>query len=317
MNTKCVITGGAGYIGSQLARELLRRACEVVVVDDLSHGFEENLEQGVDFVRGSVCDKQLIDDAIKGSDYVFHLAAVSRVPISIAHPARAFHTNVMGTINVVESCVRHGVKKLVNVSSCAVYGNGPYPLREDSCTTPMSPYGYSKLIAEEICSYHNGNGIRCLSVRPFNVYGFDSPTKEYGPSSVIHIFAKNIKEGKGISITGDGCQRKDFIYVGDVIRGLIHFASSDVVGVINLWTGNSTSINEVVGKFWDALPGSEVRVMNIPDRPGDPKFVCANVSRMRSSGFRPSASLAHEIKKTINGYGSLWTAVEEKDVHKE
>jgi UDP-glucose 4-epimerase len=217
-----LVTGGAGFIGAHLARELLRRGHEVVVVDDLSGGFEVNVPPGVHFVQGSVLDSVLLGRVFSKHrfTYVYHLAAYAAEGLS--HFIRRFNyeNNVVGSVNVLNEAIRHEARHFVFASSIAVYGTGPLPLREDHVPRPEDPYGIAKLAVEQdLRAAHEMFGLPYTIFRPHNVYGeFQNLGDRY--RNVIGIFMNQMMAGQPLSIFGDGSQTRAFSYVGDVVGPL-------------------------------------------------------------------------------------------------
>lgn len=221
--TRLLITGGAGFIGSYLARRAAAEHVEVTVLDDLSSGRAANLE-GVDvtFVRGSVLDDSALDRALAGVDCVVHLAAVADVLSSIADPLRSHTVNATGTVMVLEACRRHDITQVVGASSSAVYGSNPAsPKRERDWVRPLSPYGVSKLATEQyLLAYQSCYGLSTLALRFFNVYG-PGQAAGHAYAAVIPAFVDALLAGRPLQVNGDGSQTRDFIYVGTVCEVLL------------------------------------------------------------------------------------------------
>lgn len=253
---KYTITGGAGFIGSNLVDLLIEEGHEVVVVDNLSTGKEENINKEADLV---VCDissaggtgpfRDTLINSMKGSDCVFHLAALARVQPSIKDPEQFNEVNVNGTLNVLMCAKEAGVKRVVYSASSSAYGNAKiFPTPEDHPTDPLSPYGLQKLIGEQYCKvFSHCYGIETVCLRYFNVFG-ERQSLDGAYCLVMGIFANQRLNNEPMTIVGDGEQKRDFTYVGDVARANILASQSDKVGageVINIGNGDNRSINQL------------------------------------------------------------------------
>jgi len=216
--TTSIVTGGAGFIGAHLTNELLKQGHKVVVLDDLSGGFKENVNQKADFIEGSILDIKLLEELFKKYefDYVFHLAAYAAEGLS--HFIRNFNytNNLIGSVNVINESVKNNIKCFVFTSSIAVYGTGTLPLKEDSIPEPEDPYGVAKLAVEQdLKAAHDMFGLNYVIFRPHNVYGeFQNIGDKY--RNVIGIFMNQIMKKKALTVFGDGKQTRAFSYIGDV-----------------------------------------------------------------------------------------------------
>lgn len=248
-NEKVVVTGGAGFIGSNLADALIEKGYEVHIVDSLVAGKKENVNPKAVFHEKDI--RNLVDMrfAMEGAKYVFHLAALPRVQFSIDYPIETNDVNVSGTVNILKAAHEAGVKKVIFSASSSAYGDQVImPLREDMPAHPKSPYGLHKYVDELYCRLWNEvYGLPTVSLRYFNVYGPRlDPNGAY--ALVIGLFLRLRKEGKPLTITGDGTQTRDFTHVRDVVRANILAAESDMVGkgeTINIGAGNNHTINEL------------------------------------------------------------------------
>lgn len=246
---RIVITGGAGFIGSNLAEVLaLAPNNEVCVVDDLSTGRVENLPiaSGIEFIKGSITDLQLMNEVLADADFVFHQAALPSVQRSIEDPAHTNEVNIRGTLNVLMAARDAGVKKVIYASSSSVYGDTPeLPKREGMTPNPLSPYAVTKLVGEYYCKVFNDvYGLNTISLRYFNVYGpRQDPHSEY--AAVIPRFVSRILKGEPPIIYGDGQQTRDFTFVKDVVNANILAMNSDATGVYNIASGRMISIQEL------------------------------------------------------------------------
>ncbi|MFH0818155.1 MAG: NAD-dependent epimerase/dehydratase family protein, partial [Candidatus Micrarchaeota archaeon] len=244
-----LITGGAGFIGSNLA-EAFSKEHSVTVLDNFSTGKKSNLAGlKVKVIRGDICDQKKVREAVKGIDYVIHLAAIASVPRSIANPSETNRVNAGGTVNLLFESARAEVDRFIFASSSAVYGNAPgLPKKENMLLVPVSPYASTKLAGEKFCSFFEHNfGLFTISFRYFNVYGKkQDPNSEY--AAVIPKFIKLMKKGKRPTVFGDGLQTRDFAYVKDITRAneLVLESKKGAGESINIASGEAVSINELI-----------------------------------------------------------------------
>lgn len=299
MTKKYAITGGAGFIGSNLA-EALADGSEVVVVDDLSSGKRENLAGlDVELVEGSILDLDLLRGAFEGCACVFHQAAIASVQRSVEDPLQTSRVGVEGTLNVLVAARDAGAEKVVFASSAAVYGDSPtLPKREDMRPEPKSLYAVSKLAGEGFClAFNEVYGMRNVVLRYFNVYGpRQDPNSEY--AAVIPKFVSAYLAGKAPVIFGDGEQTRDFVYVKDVVRANILASEAGVPGVYNIASGARTSLNELA-EMIRKISGSEVRPIYSEARAGDIRDSVADVTKARKIGFQPEYALEEGLRGMI------------------
>lgn len=309
-----LVTGGAGFIGSNLVDELMTQGLEVRVLDDLSEGKPENLKRwqghkNFEFIKGTIMDYDLVRRASDHVSCVFHLAADSRIQTGITNPLHSFQTNMIGTANVAEAARQMGVKRVVYSASSSAYGRKndwvfgtekEGKLFEELPTDCLNPYSLSKKAGEEIMDvYHRLYGLSTVSLRYFNVYG-PRHQEEGRYATVIAIFRKQLREGKKLTIVGDGTQRRDFTFVGDVVRAnMLAMMNWEATGVYNIGTGKNHSINElacvVAGKRdgstmsqteWDNL------VEYIPPRLGEAQVTLADNTKAKETlGWQPQINL--------------------------
>ena len=304
---KMVITGGAGFIGSNIAEELSKKKDnEIIIVDDLSTGKMANLRkfnQNINLVRGSITNLNLLKVVFKGMDYVFHQAAIPSVPRSIKDPIASNNANINGTLNVLVAAKDCDVKKVVYASSSSVYGDTPeLPKREDMTPNPLSPYAVTKLLGEYYCKVFNGiYGLKTVSLRYFNVYGpRQDPYSDY--AAVIPKFINRVSENKPPVIYGDGEQTRDFTFVKDVVKANVLAAKSDANGVYNIANGNRISINELANMIM-ALIGNDLTPMHEDLREGDVKHSLADISEAKKNlGYEPRYSLEEGLRGTIEWF---------------
>lgn len=291
---RALVTGGAGFIGSNLVELLMESGHGVVVLDNYSSGYRENLAgfPGVRVVEGDVRDEAAVREAIDGCEVVFHLAASVGNTRSIDHPIQDSEINVLGTLRVLEAARHHGLRKVVFSSSAGIFGElKTIPIREDHPAEPDTPYGASKLGAEKLClAYAKLYPLECVCLRYFNVYGVHQRYDAYG--NVIPIFAHRALRGEPLVIYGDGEQTRDFINVRDVAMANYRAAlSQNVSGAFNVASGTRVTINQLASMLAEA-GGLRVSIQHGPPRPGDVRHSLADVSAARAAfGFEPGVPL--------------------------
>lgn len=302
---KVVVTGGAGFIGSNLAEELLKKH-EVTVIDNLSTGRIENLDQIMDkinFIEGSITDLDLLKEAFSGSDTVFHEAAIPSVQRSVDNPIASNEANVEGTLKVLVAARDCGVRKVVYASSSSAYGNTPtLPKIEDMKPNPRSPYAVSKLAGEYYCRvFSEVYGLKTACLRYFNVYGpRQNPHSEY--AAVIPRFVTRILAHEPPVIYGDGGQTRDFTFVKDVVKANILAGESDAEGVFNIACGKRVSLNELAGKIME-ITGIKVEMSYEGARPGDVRDSLADISSAGDKlGYKPGYELDSGLRETVEWF---------------
>jgi len=300
---RTMVTGGAGFIGSNLVKQLMLDGHEVTVLDNLLSGYRCNLDPfpEVRFVEGDVRDDAAVADAIKGVEVVFHLAASVGNKRSIDHPITDAEINVLGTLRVLEAARREGVRKIVTSSSAGIFGElTTLPIREDHPVEPDSPYGCTKLCEEKQClAYAKLYDIEAVCLRYFNVYGPNQRFDAYG--NVIPIFAFKMLRGETLTIFGDGEQTRDFINVRDVVQANIKAANAvGVSGAFNMGSAGRITINNLVNLLREAS-GIEPIFVHGPPRPGDVRHSLADISAARKAfGFEPTVSLQAGLKEYMD-----------------
>ena len=295
---KVLVTGGAGFIGSHLVDELVSLGNEVRILDNFSSEGTWNISDilkrsQLSFVNGDIRSHDVVDDALRGVDAVFHLAAVTSVPFSVKYPKQTFEVNTRGTKNLLEACLRNDVERFIYVSSCAVYGEPKYlPIDEGHPLNPISPYAKSKLWAEKVCNeFQESNGLNITVLRPFNVYGPRQRSDQY--AGVISSFIKNLIEGSPSVIHGDGRQTRDFIYVKDVVNALILALEHDEAKgqSFNIATGVPTSINRLASLLVELWGDGGLLPRYTVARKGDIVNSYADVKEASTRlGFKPLVS---------------------------
>ena len=304
---KVAVTGGAGFIGSHLAEELIRRGYHVTIVDDLSTGKVENVERlikrgGVEFIRGSITDLPLLQKHFQGMKYVFHEAALARVPRSIEDPLSANEANITGSLKVLLAARDNSVKKVVYASSSSVYGGTPIlPQEETMPPNPLSPYALTKLAAEYYCEiFRQLYGLSTASLRYFNVYGpRQDPFSQY--ATAVAAFLGRISQNLPPIIYGDGEQSRDMTYVADVVRANILAAESNAEGIYNIGSGQSYTINQLASKIL-RITGKDLKPIYQEPRPGDPRQTRADISRAKGFGYKPEYDLDAGLKKVVEDF---------------
>jgi len=295
-----LVTGGAGFIGSHLV-EHFQQSAAIRVLDNQSTGFRSNLSGlPCDFIQGSILDRETVRAAMRGIDYVFHLAAMISVPESMENPVGCAETNTIGTLIVLEEAARAGVRKLCLSSSAAIYGNNPVvPKREEMIPEPASPYAISKLDGEYHCGLFTAAGrLPTVALRYFNVFGpRQDPASAY--AAAIPIFIHRALRNEPITIHGDGAQTRDFISVRDVARANAFFATeSPLTGIFNVARGGALSIRDLAGRIV-RLTGSSSQLIPGPERPGDIRHSTASLEKLTAAGFAPGLDFDASLRETI------------------
>lgn len=302
---KWVVTGGAGFIGSHIIKELVSRGQQVVAVDDFSTGSLSNLssvQQKIKIVSADICDFSALLKAFQGADYVLHHAALVSVPRSVEEPQLTWQINVSGTLNVLEAARQAGVKRVVFASSCCVYGTSSKPCKETSPKHPGSPYALSKQIGEELCRFYTQMyGLETVCLCYFNVYGAgQNPNGAY--AAVIAQFLQRALNGEPVRIDGTGRQSRDFIAVEDVARANILTAKKGVPGeTYNVACGKSYSLLALLRLIEQTTHQKLARTF-APSRAGDVRTSSADISKISRLGFTPRVTL-----KT--GIARLWRSL--------
>lgn len=305
---KFLITGGAGFIGSNLIRYINARAenHEVRVIDDLSTGNADNLaNQECNFINSSILIEGALDEAVRGCDAIIHLGAIPSVPRSIANPVASHSANATGTLNVLEAARRHGIKQVTVASSSSVYGaNTKLPKTAHDWTRPMSPYAVSKAATEGYAiAYSYSYGLDTLAYRFFNVYG-PGQAANHAYAAVIPKFLNASLNGEPVEITGDGLQSRDFTYVDTVCEALFRGAVNGVGSLdpVNLAYGTNTNLLELLDLMEDTLERPIARTF-VPARKGDVKASQADPSQIQKlfPEIEP-VSLVEGLRKTAEWF---------------
>jgi nucleoside-diphosphate-sugar epimerase len=299
-----LVTGGAGFIGSHIAEELLCRGYRVRVVDSLITGKRRNLEPlpGVEFLEGDLADLSVAQRAVDGMEYVLHQAAIPSVPRSVKDPLTSNRANIDASLNVLVAARDAGVKRLVYAGSSSAYGDTEtLPKREDMPTKPLSPYALQKLVVEQYCQmFTRLYGFETVTIRYFNVFG---PRQDPGSpySGVISLFSTALLTGRQPLIYGDGEQTRDFTYVTNVVDGVLRACEApDASGeVINIATGGRISLNELL-RTMNRILGTNTHAIYLDHRAGDVRDSQADITKARQLlGYVPLVPLEEGLRSTI------------------
>jgi UDP-glucose 4-epimerase len=305
MSMRALVTGGAGFIGSNLVRALLERGDEVRVLDNFSTGFRGNLAEltdEIEIVEGDLRSYERVHAAVRGVEVVFHQGALPSVPRSVQDPLTTTAVNVEGTLNVLLAARDEGVRRVVNASSSSVYGNGgTLPRTEDQAPDPISPYAVAKLAAERFCtSFSRVYEIETVSLRYFNVFGpRQDPNSQY--AAVVPRFIQAVADGRAVEIHGDGEQSRDFTFIGNVVDA--NLRAADAAGasgaILNVATGTSETVNalaETIGR----LVGRPVEKRFEATRAADVRDSWADLSRTQATiGYAPRVDFEEGLRRTI------------------
>jgi len=302
------VTGGAGFIGSHLVDGLLAQGWRVRVLDNLSTGKEANLAhvQGrIDWVRGSVTDPALVEQAVKGCEVVFHLAGLPAVARRVEAPLESHEACATGTVQVLDAARRAGVRRVVYAASSSAYGDIPGAVRRESePVSPMSPYAAAKLAGEFYCRcFWSVYRLETVRLRFFNIFG---PRQDASSpySGVIAIFMALLSDGRAPRIDGDGLQSRDFTYVANVVQALLKAADAPAApgNVYNIGTGGSTTVVDLV-RHLNELLGRNIQPTFGPARAGDVRHSQADITLARRDlGYEPAVPFREGLKKTLESY---------------
>jgi nucleoside-diphosphate-sugar epimerase len=305
-----LVTGGAGFIGSNTVDELVRRGHSVAVLDDFSAGREENLKQSsgkIEIIRASITDLAAVQKACTGADYVLHLAALTSVPRSVKDPLETNHVNIDGTLNVLIAARDAKVRRLVYAASCAAYGDTPIqPQRENIIPDPISPYGVTKFFGELYAkTFYRCYGLETVCLRYFNVFGpRQDPTSAY--SGVLSKFISTLLADGQPVIFGDGEQSRDFIFVENIVHAnLLACEAQDCAGrVFNAGTGRRYTLNETL-RLLEKISGKKSAAKYKPPRSGDILHSQADITEARKAlGYEPKISFEEGLRRTWEWYRS-------------
>jgi nucleoside-diphosphate-sugar epimerase len=307
-----LVTGGAGFIGSHLTEELVRRGHAVRVADSLITGKRTNLDHisGVDLRIGDLADMDFTRSVVDGVDFVLHQAAIPSVPRSVKDPITSNRANVDGTLNVLVAARDAGVRRVVFAGSSSVYGDSPtLPKHEEMPDRPLSPYALQKVIGEQYLQmFTKLYGLETVSIRYFNVFGpRQDPSSPY--SGVISVFATALLEKRSPTIYGDGEQTRDFTYIDNVVDGVLRACEATGASghIINVATGGRISLNTLFEQMRQ-LVGVDVRPTYVEPRKGDVRDSQADISKARELlGYAPRVSFEEGLKRTVDWYRTAGT----------
>lgn len=306
-----VITGGAGFIGSHIAGAAAANGGKVRIIDDLSTGHIENIEElsgDIDFIEGSVADPQLMKSALQDAEVVFHEAAIPSVPRSVENPMQSHIASVDGTFNLLLAARDQSVRRVVYAASSSAYGDQPtLPKVEDMSPDPLSPYAVAKLVGEYYCQvFTRVYGLETVSLRYFNVFGpRQDPGSQY--SGVVSRFISSLCSAERPVIFGDGEQSRDFTYIDNVVSANLKAATSasGVGQVINVATGDRITLNRLLSELKDLIGTSDIEVDFRESRVGDVRHSLADTTRARELlGYEPTIGLREGLKRTIDWWKS-------------
>jgi UDP-glucose 4-epimerase len=305
---KVLVTGGAGFIGSNLVRHLVERGDDVRVLDNFSTGSRGNLEQlDVEIVEGELRSYERVHNAVRGTEIVFHLGALGSVPRSVQDPLTSNAVNVEGTLNAMLAARDEGVRRVVFSSSSSVYGSKrELPVNESLATDPISPYGVAKLAAERYCVSFSRvyESLETVVLRYFNVFGpRQSPLSQY--AAMVPLFITAIAADEPVTIFGDGEQSRDFTYVANVIDATVRAAGADGANgrIFNIAAGSPASVNAVADAIGRIL-GKPVERCFAPPRPGEIRDSWADVTAAKETlGYEPTVDLEEGLRRTIEHLG--------------
>ena len=312
MSELYLVTGGAGFIGSNIAERLVKDGHKVRVIDNLSTGKVENMDSFIDkaeFVHGDIRYLNTVNEAMKGVDFVIHQAALPSVPRSVETPIESNDNNTNGTLNILYAAKENGVKRVVYAASSSAYGESPtLPKIETMKPDPLSPYAVNKLVGEYYCSvFSTVYGLETVTLRYFNVFGpRQDPTSYY--SAVIPKFIKAMLEGTQLTIFGDGEQSRDFTYIDNVVNAnLLACKAPKAAGqMMNLACGDRMTLNDLVKHLQDIL-GVNIEAVYEPERKGDIKHSLSDITKAKELlGFEVAVSLYDGLKKTAEWFKDFY-----------
>lgn len=309
-----LITGGAGFIGSNIAHELVKRGEDVRILDNLSTGSKTNIadiENQVEMIEGDIRDFWTVRESIEDVDYVLHQAALPSVPRSVKNPLTSNNVNIDGTLNLLEASRQAGVKKFVLASSSSVYGDTPeLPKREDMWTDPLSPYAVTKLTCEKYCKvFYELYGLETVCLRYFNIFGpRQDPDSEY--AAVVPKFIIALLSGKQPIVYGDGNQSRDFTFIDNAVEANLLATTSKAApgNYYNIACGAQFTLNELLDKL-RAIIGADVDARHTPPRPGDILHSFADISLARGDlKYNPKVDFEAGLRKTVEWFSALYNS---------
>lgn len=308
MKKRGIITGGAGFIGSNLIDRLIDDGWEIVIIDNLFSGFEKNIEHhksNVTLKKVSIVDHDAVRDIIQEGDTIWHFAAMNSVPRSIEMPWETNDVNINGTLNLLMAAKENGARRFIYSGSSSAYGDAEVDIKAETLPTkPISPYGLSKLTGEDYCRIFSSiYGLETLTLRYFNVFGpRQNPNSPY--SAVIPLFINAMHNNQPIKIFGDGEQSRDFTYVDNVVEANYLAGTNESIepGVYNVACGDSISVNQVADKI-EKITGYKFKRDYLPPRIGDVRTSKASIEKISSKlGYKPLFEFDEGLEKAIKWY---------------
>jgi UDP-glucose 4-epimerase len=305
MAIHCLVTGGAGFIGSHIVRRLVKQGYAVRVVDNLSTGAESRLSdirRSIEFIKADLAEPGVCDDVVSGIQYVLHQAAVPSVPRSIREPLSTHRSNVTATLNLLESCRKNNVRRLIYASSSSIYGDTEVlPKREEMAPNPLSPYALQKFVSERYCQlYKQLFNLESVCLRYFNIFGpFQDPNSEY--SAVIPKFIRKLLGREPLTVFGDGEQSRDFTYVENVVEANLRaLEAAEAQGkVLNIGCGERITLNRLIRSLEEIL-GIHATVNYVPPRAGDVRHSLADISQAKNIlGYSPLVGVEEGLRRTV------------------
>ena len=295
---KVLVTGGAGFVGSHLVNALIKKKIKVNVIDNLSTGKKQNLNKQAFFFEGDIRDKKKLEKAISGCDTVYHLAAKTHLQESIARPSECIEINVTGTANIIEECLKKNIA-IIYASSCSLYPlNYSKKITEQGTIKPSTPYALSKYLSEELLNFYSKrNKLKTCILRCFNIYGPNQNNNGFY-SAVIPIFIKNAKKNNFLILNNSGLQKRDFVYVSDVVDAYISCGIKKIKGTYNIGSGKSISIKNLATTIIKIYKKGLKK--NGPSLSFDAKYSCSDISlAFKKFNFKPKVKLEEGIKKIL------------------
>jgi UDP-glucose 4-epimerase len=304
----CLVTGGAGFIGSHLVDALLERGHRVRVLDDFSSGKKDNVRRThdrIELVNGSITSPATVHSAVKSVDWIFHLAAVPSVQRSVEDPIASHEACATGTLHVLNAARQAGVRRVVYAASSSAYGDTPGKVRtEDDPVSPLSPYAAAKLAGEHYCRcFTSVYGLETVRLRFFNIFGPRQDARS-PYSGVIALFIAAMSAGQSPTVHGDGLQSRDFTYVGNAVQAVMKAAEApDAVGnVYNIGSGSAFTVLDLI-KHLNKLLEKDIQPKFAPGRAGDVRHSQADISRARRDlGYDPDVSFLEGMRRTLSAY---------------
>jgi UDP-glucose 4-epimerase len=305
--SKILVTGGVGFIGSNIVKKLLEDEFQVIVLDDLCGGVSSNIDRfscnsNFKFVKGNICDSVLVNKILKDVDVVFHEAALIDVTTSMREPLLTNQVNVTGTLTLLKACINNDVKRFIYASSCAVYGDAGLQAHERLLPLPISPYAASKASAEfYVSAFNKAFSLNTVSLRCFNVYGNSQIQRSY--SGVINCFINRLIQNKPPIIYGNGEQTRDFVHINDVVKAnILALCNQKATGeIFNIGSGAAISINHLCKTLCGIMGKNSLKPIYKDSRPGEIRHSSADITKAKTIlGYAPSVSLTDGLVSLVN-----------------